>query len=199
VLKQFHCEWIHYAFEIPRESFDLRSFSRKTGIKIGERWNAGVYPSSASTGYHVHFKGIIEKELVHITVEYWDGAFSAQEDPDAPTAEAIMAWIGSFVRETNLRAMVLVRFEKPTSQWRSRFNLPFKVTMSNNLEVTIDGVSIVFPKNDFRAFHAFLNRTEKVLEANVGFARSVQFSDFDVAREIVSFNEAVNMFAEQVV
>jgi hypothetical protein len=199
VLKQFDCEWISYDFDIPRESFDLRTFSRKTGVKVGERWNAGVYPKMAATGYHVHFRGIIEEERVHITVEYWDGGYTVARKYSAPNAETIMDWIGSFIKEADARAMALVGFEKPDSIWKSRFNLPFKVTTSNNLELTIDGVSVLPPRNDFKAFHANISRTEKTLRTVVGFARSVRFDDFDITREITFFDEAVNMFAEQVV
>lgn len=200
ILKQFDCEWISYDCEIPRESFNMRAFSKQTGVKVGERWNAGVYPKESATGYHVHFKGIVEGELVRITVEYWDGAFSVDRDaPDPPShSEDIMKWIGGFVRETNVRALALVGFEKPLGTWKSRFNLPFKVTTSNDLELVIDGVSIVPPRNDFKAFHANISRHEKILKANIGFDRSVQFADFDIAKEIEFFSEAVNMFAERV-
>ena len=197
ILKQFDCEWISYDFEIPRDSFNLRTFTRKTGVKVGQRWDAGVYPTDPVTGYHVHFKGTIEKERVRITVEYFDGAYTVEEDYAALNAEELMKWIGSLVREPNARAITLVGFEKPNSTWKSRFNLPFKVTTSNNLELTIDGVSILLPRNDFKAFHVNLSRTEKVLRATVAFARSVQFADFDIAKEITAFNQAVSMFAEQ--
>ena len=197
ILKQFDCEWISYDFDIPRDSFNLRTFSRKTGVKVGQRWDAGVYPTDPATGYHVHFKGIVEKERVHITVEYFDGAYSVEAERGALNAEEIMKWIGSLIREPNARTLVLVGFEKPNSSWKSRFNLPFKVTTSNNLELTIDGVSILLPRNDFKAFHVNLSRAEKVLRATVAFARSVQFADFDIAKEITALNEAVSMFAEQ--
>jgi hypothetical protein len=198
ILKQFDCEWISYDFEIPRGSFNLRSFSRKTGVRVGERWNTGVYPKIPATGYHAHFKGVIEKDQVRITVEYWDGAYSVERDYAAPHAEEIMAWIGAFVQEPTARAMIGVGFEKPNDKWRSRFNLPFRVTTSNDLELLIDGVSVLLPKNDYRAFHAYLSRTEKVLKATVGFAGLVRFADFDIAKEITHFDRAVNMFAEQV-
>ena len=73
-----------------------------------------------------------------------------------------------------------------------------QVTTSNDLELVIDGVSIVPPRNDFKAFHANISRHEKILKANIGFDRSVQFADFDIAKEIEFFSEAVNMFAERV-
>lgn len=196
VLKQFHCESISYDFNISRESFNKRAFSRKTGLKVGERWSAGIYPKDPESGYHVHFKGVMEKERVHITVEYWDGSFSVPEETSEPFAESIMQWIGSFVRESAVRTSVDTRFEKPLASWRSRFNLPFKVTMAG-AEVVIDGVSLSLPRNPFRATDAFLATTNAELWATVRLLRSIEFASFNIRDEIIAFNEAVKIFAEE--
>ena len=199
ILSEFHCDSIVYDFSIPRKDFNVRAFRKETGIKEGERWNAGIYPKDKSTGYHIHFKGIIEKDSVHITVEYWDGAYSLKSDSSpVPYAETLMQWIGKLINETAARCFVMAYFQKPIANWRSRFNLPFKVTTSNDHELMIDGVSIVFPKNDQRAYSALVMRGDKALRANVAFARHVEFSAFDLSRELTDFNEAVNMFAERV-
>ena len=97
ILGQFHCEWISYDFEIPRESFNVRTFSRKTGVKAGERWSAGIYPKESDVGYHVHFKGItrshpfsrVRRKRIHLfqstrTSSMASHALQAQEFPSTP-------------------------------------------------------------------------------------------------------------------
>jgi hypothetical protein len=197
ILSQFHCESISYELNIPAESFNRKAFSRKTGLKLGERWSAGIYPKKPESGYHIHFKGIMEKEHVRLTVEYWDGSFSQPEDTSEPFAESIMKWIGSFVSEPTVRVIVDARFEKPRTGWRSRFNLPLKVTMGG-AEVVIDGIGLVLPKNPFKATDAFLTTTDTKLLAFVQLLRSVEFADFKIGDEIIAFNEAVKIFAEEV-
>lgn len=197
ILKQFHCEVISYEFIVPMAAFNRRAFSKKTGLKLGERWSAGIYPKDPASGYHVHFKGIMDKEHARLTVEHRDGSFSTPEDTSEPFAESVMQWIGSFLKEPAWRTSVDTRFEKPLARWRSRFNLPFKVTMAG-AEVVIDGIALVLPRNPFRATDAFLTTTETELWASVRLARPVEFATFKISDEIISLNEAVKIFAEEV-
>jgi hypothetical protein len=139
----------------------------------------------------------MEKEQVRVTVEYWDGSFSVPDDTGEPFAESIMQWIGSFVREPVVRSSVDTRFEKPLASWRSRFNLPFRVTMAG-AEVVIDGISLNLPRNPFRATDAFLTTTDTLLWASVRLLRPIEFSSFKIHDELVAFNEAVKIFAEEV-
>jgi hypothetical protein len=195
LLSQFHCESVVYHFTFPTEAFNRKAFSRRTGITIGNRWNAGVYPTDPKVGYHVHFRGSLEKDDVNITVEYWDGSFAKQEQ-NMPAAESIMEWIGSLVRATSWRSHVSADFKKPIARWRSRFNLPFKVTMADK-EVVIDGVTLELPKNPSYAYHAFLMRTGTTLDASVHYSRVVDLASFNIAAELPVLNETVKIFAEE--
>jgi hypothetical protein len=197
LLSQFHCESIIYSFTLPADTFNQKAFSRRTGLKVGDRWNTGIYPTDPSAGYHVHFKGRLGKDEVNITVEYWDGSFTAPQE-GMPGAESIMDWIGSLVREPTSRAHVFASFEKPLKYWRSLFNLPFKVTMGGQ-EVTIDGVTLELPKNPSRAYHALVATSGKTLDASVNFSRTVEFATFKINEEIPTLNEAVKIFAEETV
>jgi hypothetical protein len=195
LLSQFHCEWVTYNFAFTPDAFDRKAFARRTGLKIGERWNAGIYPADPKLGYHVHFKGLLEKDEVNVTVEYWDGSFTKREDA-MPSAESIIKWIGSLVREPSWRAHVHASFEKPLSHWRSRFNLPFKVTMAGQ-EVTIDGITLALPKNPSHAHHAFLMTMDRTLDVSVHFSRIVEFANFRIDEELPVLNEAVKILAEE--
>jgi hypothetical protein len=197
LLSQFHCESIVYSFTLPAATFDQKAFSRRTGLKAGDRWDTGIYPTDLSAGYHVHFTGELGKGEVNVTVEYSDGSFMAQQD-GMPSAESIMDWIGSLVLEPTSRAQVFASFEKPLKYWRSLFNLPFKVTMGGQ-EVTIDGVTLELPKNPSRAYHAFVATSGKTLDASVNFSRTVEFATFKIRDEIPALNEAVKIFAEETV
>jgi hypothetical protein len=133
---------------------------------------------------------------VRMTLEYWVGAVSPDDGETEPFSESIAKWIGSFVSEPTVRATVMARFRKPTSTWRSRFNLPFKVTMGGE-EVGIDGVSLVLPKNPYRALHAFLNTMGEELLVSVDAVRSIEFAGFNIAHELTPLNESLKIFLEQ--
>lgn len=198
VFQQFQCDEASYDFELPIDLFNSKEFFKATGVKVNERWETVIEAKNHRTGYHVHFKGRIKGQNARLTIEYWDGAIDRAQGEKEPFAESIMQWLGSFVRPPSARAFVMVRFEKPTNLWKSRFNLPFKVTMSDDVEVTIDGVSLVLPKNKFGAVSGFLARSEQVLHVSVQLARPVEFATFDIRKEINRFNESIKMFVEPV-
>lgn len=196
-LKHFDCEQVSYTFDLSIDLFNSKKFSRVTGIKAGEPWSAVLRPKDRMTGYHVHFNGRLESKRVHLTIEYFDGARGlAEEDESEPFAESIMQWLGSFILDPSVRAIAYARFRKPRETWRSRFNLPFKVTMAD-AEVVIDGVSLDLPRNQFRALGGFLFTTKSELDASVHLLRTFDLARFSIAEEVAYFNEAIKMFTEQ--
>lgn len=66
-----------------------------------------------------------------------------------------------------------------------------------NAEVVIDGVSLLLPKNEFRAATAFLLREEHYLSAAVQLFRTVEFAKFSLDDEVARCDEATKMFLEQ--
>jgi hypothetical protein len=200
VLRQFHCESAGYEFTLPVEAFDVQKFFRETGIKKNQPWSATVFPRDRESGFHVHFKGSIGTEEIGLTVEYWDKGkpFHGDGEDSEPFAETMMAWLGQFVRETAFRAFVWARFRKPKQTWKSRFNLPFKVTMAEQ-EVVIDGVSLTAPRNAQHATGAYIAVNEDSFSVSVHFVRRVEFSKFSLSDDVTSFNEAVKMFMEQAI
>jgi len=65
-------------------------------------------------------------------------------------------------------------------------------------EVVIDGISLTLPRNPFRATDAFLTTTDTLLWASVRLLRPIEFSNFKIRDELIAFNEAVKIFAEEV-
>jgi hypothetical protein len=196
VLGEFHCDSIRYDFQVPIDSFRLKEFTKTTRIKKGENWSAVLPSDNRQTRYHVHFSGSIRDENVWLTIEYWEGRVTRGPHHPKPSSELVMQWIGSFIREPSWRAVVLGRFEKPDEMWRSRFNLPFKVTMAD-AEVVIDGVSLILPRNRFHAVNGWLTKMENVLLVNVDSLRPIEFEAFNLADEVATANDAIKMFVEQ--
>jgi hypothetical protein len=188
---------VSYRLEIPLDSFNLKAFSDDTGIKQNRRWSAVLRPKNAGMGYHVHFNGDMDTKYANLTIEYWNGAKKAAKDEKEPFAESIMSWLRSFVKDPSPRATVMATFEKPIESWRSRFNLPFKVTMAD-VEVIIDGISVSLPRNQFRAVGGFLSRDDRSIFAIVRLVRNIELATFDIAEEVATFNEAVKLFVEPI-
>jgi hypothetical protein len=195
-LGRFQCDSVRYDFEIAIDSFKTKEFSKTTGIKKGDYWSAVLPSDTHQSGYHVHFNGSIGEEKVRIKIEYWEGRVRRNASHPPPSSESIMEWIGSFIREPSWRAMIFGRFEKPDDAWKSRFNLPFKVTMADE-EVVIDGVSLILPRNRFHAMDGWLTKSENVLIASVALFRPVEFGAFNLVDEVATLNDAVKMFVEQ--
>jgi hypothetical protein len=66
------------------------------------------------------------------------------------------------------------------------------------LEVVIDGVSLELPRNPYRAVFALLTIMGEELSASVHGVRPIEFSAFDLGTEVISFNESLKIFLEQV-
>ena len=63
-------------------------------------------------------------------------------------------------------------------------------------EVVIDGISLLFPKNDFSEYAAFIRwRTDK-LAAWQDFSRRVDLATFDIGNDIAVFDDALKLFME---
>lgn len=196
VFEQFHCRHVHYELEVPSALFDSKSFFKKAGIPPGERWSGVLNPRERGLGYHTHFRGRVDRDRINFTIEYYNGGQPVRNDAE-PFADTIMQFLGSFAKEPTASSFVIARFVKPKEHWRSRFNLPFKVTMGES-EVVIDGISLALPKNPFRAMAGFLGVEENAYNAAVNSVRAIEYSTFNIGNEIALFNDATAIFLEQV-
>ncbi len=199
-LAPFDCDVAIYNFDVDTETFDLGRFHLDTGLPSGDKsWSTVFYARQEQSGYHVHFDGRVTGKEVSLSLKYY-GRSVTRPRGDGPFAETTMAWLGSFFKKPKQLAWVFCRFSKPNRTWRSRFNLPFKVTMSGSAaEVVIDGISLDLPKNPFGAQHGWINKFSKELDTAVALQRSIEFSTFGIEDEIPRYNEAVKMFVEEVI
>jgi hypothetical protein len=134
-----------------------------------------------------------------MTVQYVRGSIPARPDETEPFAETFMNWLGTFINSTSSHAKVFSSFEKSPARWRSRFNLPFRVTLSGlDKEVVIDGISLVLPENEAGAKHGWLTRSDKELLVNVRLERRVNLKGFQLNDEITAINESIRIFAEEI-
>jgi hypothetical protein len=196
VLDRFHCKSLRYRFIVPMESFKMRAFTKETGLKIGDEWNAGLCTEDPTKGYHAHFDGSASREIVEIRIAYYRGAIERRPIHAPPSTETIMAFVGSFIRDPQYRAIVYATLEDDDREWVSRFNLPFKVTMVGQ-EVVIDGVSLALPKNRFGARNGWVTKIGTNVVASVDLLRIVNFSSFDIEKELAVVNESIKIFVEQ--
>ena len=196
VLERVHCKSIRYTFDIPMESFRMRPFSKETGLKIGDDWGVALCTDDPTKGYHAHFDGAASKEAVNIRIAYYRNAIGRRPTHPPPSTESIMTFVGSFIREPQYRALVYGTFENEDEEWVSRFNLPFKVTMVGQ-EVTIDGVSLILPRNKFGAMNGWVTKLGTTVIANIDLLRTVTFSSFEIEKELEVVNESIKIFVEQ--
>jgi hypothetical protein len=113
------------------ELFKMKEFTKETSLKVGDSWDAGLCTEDPRKGYHAHFGGNSSKEAVQIRIAYYSGAIGRHPSHPPPSTERIMEFIGSFIRERQYRALVYATFDNKDTEWKSRFNLPFKVTMAD--------------------------------------------------------------------
>jgi hypothetical protein len=180
-------------------SFDPEGFSRAIGLSGKKKWSAVYNPKDhARHHYHVHFDGSLSNEEVTLTVEYYPHVGNPGVR-GGPFAETMMQWLGQFFRASRWQVLLYARFEKPHRKWKSRFNLPFKVTLSGlDLEVAIEGISLSAPaENRYRVVHGWLDRHPKHLSIAVLMDRVVEFQKFRIDDEIMICNEAIKLFVEE--
>jgi hypothetical protein len=201
VLSRVGCNLVSYDFTVPLSSFDREGFSRAIGLSNNEnRWNRIYNPKDhAKHHYHVHFEGSFSVDEVDFTVDYYQHVGDPRPG-GGPSSETIMRWLGQFFRVTHWRgALLYARFEKSHRKWKSRFNLPFKVTLSgSDLEVAIEGISLSAPsKNRYKVVHGWLDRHPKHLSVSVLIDRDVDFQRFTIQDEVAACNEAIKLFVEE--
>jgi hypothetical protein len=198
VFARLNCEMASYDFDRGLDAFDLDKFYKETGLSAEDRnWSTVFYAQDERSGYHVHFRGRVKGKKIELTVAYYVRSRTRPKKP--PFAETAMVWLGSFFRKPMARAWVSSMFNKPTTTWRSRFNLPFKVTMTgSNTEVVIDGISLDLPTNEFGAKHGWLTRLGAQFTAMAVLTRPVTFATFKIEKEVPVYNEALKIFIEEV-
>lgn len=77
--------------------------------------------------------------------------------------------------------------------------MPFKVTMTgSSAELVINGISLELPENHFGALHAWLTRFPKQFVAMVMLTRTVAFEKFKIEEELPAYNEALDIFMEEI-
>jgi hypothetical protein len=197
VFARLDCEVASYNFDVGSDVFDLGKFYEETGLKAEHgSWSTVFYARNQRSGYHVHFDGKVKGNNIDLTVAYYVG--SVTRPTKGPFPETAMEWVGSFFRKATERAWINSRFSKSDANWRSRFNLPFKVTMSGSkAEVIIDGISLDLPPNASGAMHAWLTKFPKHLMAAVMLRRPITFAAFKIEKELPEYNEALRIFVEE--
>jgi hypothetical protein len=201
IFERLGCKVVSYSFSLLRESVDLEAFYVAGRIAESDRnrWVGSCAPKAQASGYHIHFNGSAKDKRVRMTVEYIRGSVPPRPDEAEPYAETFMNWLGTFIRNPSAHVTVFSAFEKPHARWRSRFNLPFKVTLSGlETEVVIDGISLILPENEAGAKHGWLTRSDKELLANVRLERRIKLKDFQLNDEIAAIHESIRMFTEEI-
>jgi hypothetical protein len=201
VFERLGCRMASYHFNLLRDSVDLDAFYVAGRISKSERnsWGGSCAPKDQASGYHIHFRGSAREKRVRMTVEYIQGSIPARAREAEPFAENFMNWLGTFIRNPSSHATVFGAFAKSHARWRSRFNLPFKVTLSGlDTEVVIDGISLMLPENAAGAKHGWLTRSDKELLANIRLERRVNPKDFQLSDEVAAIHESIRLFVEEI-
>jgi hypothetical protein len=180
---------------------DLEALSAASKLRQKERsrWYRSCAPKDYDAGYHVHFAGSVREGKVRLSIDFIQGSIKQRADEAEPFAETFIAWLDRFVHGHFLKTSVWSQFNKVDAEWRSRFNLPFKVTMiGSDKEVTIDGISLILPENPAGAKHGWLTKTANGLAVAVQLERILDLRNFDLHREVRAINDSIGMFAEEI-
>ena len=187
-----------YEFSVLADLFNVEMFTETQDIRPARhiKWSGICAAKSRLTGYHVHFDGAIQAKRVRFRVYYAEGSTRPGPDEQEPYAETLMPWLGRFFNQPSSDVNVYAWFEKPEDRWRSRFNLPFKVTMASR-EVVIDGISLALPENSEGAYQGSLKKHEGKLDVSVKLSRKLDFSKFKLHQEIKVFSEITKLWIEE--
>lgn len=169
------------------------------GVEEGNRkeWVTSSAPKDPLSGYHIHFRSNVTPKRVRVTVDYVAGSIKRRPDEREPWAESFMEWLAQFFRKEVNKAVVHASFGNPHERWRSRFNLPFKVTMSGlDVEVVIDGISLRLQENPTGATEGWLRRSEDKLWAAINLERELNVKQFRLDEELNAAYSAVHTFVE---
>ncbi len=199
IFAPFGCLSISFNFIVSGETLDIEALQSSAGVSgaEGRRWARVCAPRYPNTDYHIHLGGHIAKDKLRLNAEFVKGAIKPRPGEKEPFAEDLMSWLAGFAKADTCHASIHAAFSNPHSRWRSRFNLPFKVTMSGlDAEVAIDGISMRLPENSAGAVKGWLTRWDEKLWAAVLIERRVPLKQFRLKDEIQLAYTSVKMFVE---
>lgn len=194
---------LYFLISVSQDKFDLQRFrewfrDNFPGSKTFEKdiHQVSVAPRDDEGGeYHASFSWRVKQEDIEFRVEYLPGPRKHEQDEREPYAEELMQWLGGFFRNDNAHAHLHGRFELPAAKHRSKFPLPFKVSLETEAEIF--GISLRLPSKPegVSTIRISLSRATWYVEAIAN--RRVVFGGFRPHGDAYALLSTVNLLLEE--
>jgi len=134
--------------------------------------------------YHIHFRWRFENDGPVFYISFHAGVVGKRENEREPYAERFMSWFGGFFGNETAHADIHCEFVYLTDTRQSRFPLPLKVTLSDDLEAEIGGIAVSFVSAPDEITGADIRQREKRLAIELSGTVRLNFVEFDLEREV---------------
>jgi hypothetical protein len=182
-----NCERIDLRYVVTRDKFDLPkflAFFKETEEHLVSKFVVCRTLEPKKLDYHLHFRWYFTKEVLTFYVSFHTGTFDKTEGEHEPYAEQFMSWLGAFFSNETAHADLHAEFGYPLETRQSRFPLPLKVNISDDLESEIDGISMSFASMPDGITNAEVKQGKKRLAVELLGTTRTKFADFDVQNEV---------------
>jgi hypothetical protein len=184
-----NCEQIDLRYRVAREIFDWPRFLSFFGVDNDGDENKTTSVTCRTLDpenldYHIHFRWNPSKDAFTLYVSFHAGVIRKSDGEREPYAEQFMPWLGSFFANETAHGDLHAEFEYQTTVRRSRFPLPIKVSLAQEIEAEISGIDVTFASTPDGISGAHIRQSKKDLNISVVGTTRTNFSTFDIKAEV---------------
>lgn len=199
---KLHCEHLEIRIAIDPEKFRFQEF-----LKLGSEFlqQPLAEQGSATLGfldseYHVHFSWWQVDGKIRFLIGYHadEDLTNVNETVLIPVLKQdLVRWLGDLFVYPSAAAAITVGFHFEDHSRKSRYPLPIKVKLAQELETEIDGVSVRLLNEPNGVKIARLIQGAKYLSVQMNAFMDLTFADFDPNEQVRLYFEIVTMLTDE--
>ncbi len=182
-----NCKRIDLRYRVTRDKFAVSrflAFFNQTEEKNANSFVVCRTLDPEKLDYHMHFTWDFHKEVVTFYIAFVSGVVQKSENEHEPYAERFMPWFGDFFSNETAHADLHLDFSYSLESRQSRFPLPLKANIVDDLETEIDGISVSFVSLPEGIASARILQGKKRLNLDLRGTVRTTFALFDLQSEI---------------
>lgn len=183
-----NCNSVDLRYVVTRDKFDVAKFLAFFNKNESDLNNYSVSCRTlepVELDYHIHFEFMFRDEGPEFRVSFHAGGVPEPADHERePYAEQFMPWFGTFFKNDTAHADLHSGFAYPVETRKSRFPLPLKLPILEDVEIEISGFSSTLtpPIEGIGRSEIKLRKSRLIVDL-IGATRT-DFASFDLKAEV---------------
>ncbi len=182
------CQSVDLRYRVSRDKFDVPAFLTFFGKDTENEkyvWVSCRTLEPKELDYHIHFGFHFTAEGPEFNVSFHAGGVPKPADNERePYAEQFMPWFGKFFTNETAHADLHAGFAYPIETRKSRFPLPLKLALVEDVEIEIRGFSATLTPAIEGIGASAIGLGKKNVTIDLNGTIRTDFSSFDLKAEV---------------